>query len=143
LRSCANGSKEGAVYRPHWAFEKPARPALPAIAQQDGWVRTPIDAFILARMKKEGLHPSPEADKDTLIRRVTLDLTGLLPTPAEVKAFEKDTSPQAYEHLVDGCWRGQPMAKHGRGTGWTTRATPIPMGCTTTTAATSGPIATT
>ena len=53
-------------------------------------------------MKKEGLHPSPEADKDTLIRRVTLDLTGLLPTPAEVKAFEKDTSPQAYEHLVDG-----------------------------------------
>jgi hypothetical protein len=93
---------EGAVYRPHWAFEKPARPALPAIAQQDGWARTPIDAFILARMKKEGLHPSPEADKDTLIRRVTLDLTGLLPTPAEVKAFEKDTSPQAYEHLVDG-----------------------------------------
>jgi hypothetical protein len=94
--------QEGAVYRPHWAFEKPARPALPAIAQQDGWSKTPIDAFLLTRMKKEGLHPSPEADKDTLIRRVTLDLTGLLPTPAEVKAFEKDTSPQAYEQLVDG-----------------------------------------
>ena len=93
---------EGAVYRPHWAFEKPARPALPATAQQDGWGTTPIDAFILARMKKEGLHPSPEADKNTLIRRVTLDLTGLLPTPTEVKAFEKDTSPQAYEHMVDG-----------------------------------------
>ncbi len=94
--------KEGAVYRPHWAFEKPARPAPPAIAQQDGWAKTPIDAFILSRLKTEGLHPSPEADKDTLIRRVTLDLTGLLPTPAEVRAFEQDTSPRAYEHLVDG-----------------------------------------
>ena len=100
--------REGGVYRPHWAFEKPVRPVLPAFAQQaqqpgqDSWAKNPIDAFILARMKKEGLHPSPEADKDTLIRRVTLDLTGLLPTPAEVKAFEKDSSPQAYEHLVDG-----------------------------------------
>jgi Protein of unknown function (DUF1553)/Protein of unknown function (DUF1549)/Planctomycete cytochrome C/Concanavalin A-like lectin/glucanases superfamily len=94
--------KEGAVYRPHWAFEKPTRPALPALAQNDPWVKTPIDAFVLARLKKEGLHPSPEADKETLIRRVTLDLTGLLPTPAEVRAFQKDTSPQAYEHLVDG-----------------------------------------
>ncbi len=94
--------REGAVYRPHWAFEKPARPALPPVAQQDEWAKNPIDAFVLARMKKDGLHPSPEADKDTLIRRVTLDLTGLLPSPAEVKAFEKDTSPQAYEHLVDG-----------------------------------------
>jgi hypothetical protein len=93
--------KEGAVYRPHWAFEKPARPALPKLAADQGWAKTPIDAFILARMHKEGLHPSPEADKETLIRRVTLDLTGLLPTPAEVKAFNADTSPHAYEHLVD------------------------------------------
>ena len=100
--------KEGAVYRPHWAFEKPSRPAVPATTQQDGWAKTPgsaktpIDGFILARLKKEQLHPSPEADKETLIRRVTLDLTGLLPTPAEVRAFQKDTSPQAYERLVDG-----------------------------------------
>lgn len=93
--------KEGAVYRPHWAFEKPSRPALPAVAANSNWIKTPIDAFILARMQKEGLHPSPEADKETLIRRVTLDLTGLLPTPAEVKAFNADSSPQAYEHLVD------------------------------------------
>ena len=94
--------REGAVYKPHWAFSKPERPRLPTIAQNDGWVKTPIDTFILAKLKKEGLQPSPEADKETLIRRVTLDLTGLLPTPAEVRAFEKDKSPQAYEHLVDG-----------------------------------------
>jgi mono/diheme cytochrome c family protein len=93
--------KEGAVYRPHWAFEKPSRPALPSVDANNSWIRTPIDAFILARMQKEGLQPSPEADKETLIRRVTLDLTGLLPTPAEVKAFKNDASPQAYEHLVD------------------------------------------
>jgi hypothetical protein len=99
--------REGAVYRPHWAFEKPSRPTLPALPQQasaqpDGWAKDPIDAFVLARMKKEGLHSSPEADKHTLIRRVTLDLTGLLPTPAELKTFDNDRSPQAYEHLVDG-----------------------------------------
>jgi hypothetical protein len=100
--------KEGAVYRPHWAFEKPSRPMVPAIAQQNGSAKTPvdgtngIDGFVLARLKKEGLHPSPEADKETLIRRVTLDLTGLLPTPSEVHAFQNDSSPQAYEHLVDG-----------------------------------------
>jgi hypothetical protein len=94
--------KEGAVYRPHWAFEKPVRPTLPPTTANDAWVKNPIDAFVLARMKKEGLQPSPEAGKDTLIRRVTLDLTGLVPTPAEVRAFEQDKSPQAYERLVDG-----------------------------------------
>jgi hypothetical protein len=93
---------EGAVYRPHWAFEKPVRPAVPIVADGAGWEKNPIDAFVLARMEKEGLHRSHEADKATLIRRVTLDLTGLLPTPAEVKAFESDNSPQAYERLVDG-----------------------------------------
>jgi len=93
--------KEGAVYRPHWAFDKPVKTQPPVAAGNDGWAKTPIDAFILARLKKEGLHPSPEADKQTLIRRVTLDLTGLLPTPAEVSAFVHDKSPQAYERLVD------------------------------------------
>jgi Protein of unknown function (DUF1553)/Protein of unknown function (DUF1549)/Planctomycete cytochrome C/Concanavalin A-like lectin/glucanases superfamily len=92
--------KEGAVFRPHWAFEVPMRPALPATTG-DGLAKTPIDDFVLTRMKKEGLKPSPEADKATLIRRVTLDLTGLLPTPEEVRAFVNDASPQAYEHLVD------------------------------------------
>ena len=77
---------EGAHYRPHWAFEKPVRAAVPQV-QTAGWAKTPIDAFILRRLNKEGLHPSPEADKRTLIRRVTLDLTGLLPTPEEVNQF--------------------------------------------------------
>jgi hypothetical protein len=91
---------EGAHYRPHWAFEKPARAAVPQM-QAAGWEKNPIDAFILRRLAKEGLHPSAEADKRTLIRRVTLDLIGLLPTPEEVDHFVQDSSPQAYEHLVD------------------------------------------
>jgi len=94
--------KEGAVYRPHWAFDKPVKPQPPATSEAAVWGNNPIDDFVLARLKKEGLKPSPETDKATLIRRVTLDLTGLLPTPAEVRAFENDKAPQAYEHLVDG-----------------------------------------
>jgi hypothetical protein len=93
--------REGAVYRPHWAFEVPQRPPVPA-PQTSGWAQTPIDNFILAKLDQAGLHPSPEADRATLIRRVTLDLTGLLPTPDEVTAFMNDTSPDAYEHVVDG-----------------------------------------
>jgi hypothetical protein len=91
---------EGAHYRPHWAFEKPVRPA-PPLSQANNWAKAPIDLFVLRRLNKEGLHPSPEADKHALIRRVTLDLTGLLPTPEEVNAFVQDSSPLAYEHLVD------------------------------------------
>jgi len=95
---------EGAHYRPHWAFERPGRPAVPLavpIAQATGWAKNPVDAFVLERLNKEGLRPSPEADKRILIRRVTLDLTGLLPTPQEVNNFVQDSSPQAYENLVD------------------------------------------
>ena len=91
---------EGAHYRPHWAFEKPVRAPVPQV-KVAGWAQNPIDAFVLRRINLEGLHPSPEADKRTLIRRVTLDLTGLLPTPQEVDAFVADNSPQAYEHVVD------------------------------------------
>ncbi len=93
--------REGAVYRPHWAFELPQRPPVPT-PRTAGWVHTPIDNFILAKLEQAGLHPSPEADRARLIRRVSLDLTGLLPTPDEVTAFVNDTSPDAYEHLVDG-----------------------------------------
>jgi hypothetical protein len=97
--------REGAVYRPHWAFEVPQRPAVPT-TRTGGWVQTPIDNFILAKLEQAGLHPSPEADRVTLIRRVSLDLTGLLPTPGEVTAFVNDNSPDAYEHLVDGLLAG-------------------------------------
>jgi Protein of unknown function (DUF1553)/Protein of unknown function (DUF1549)/Planctomycete cytochrome C/Concanavalin A-like lectin/glucanases superfamily len=93
--------REGAVYRPHWAFEAPRRPAVPMPQTAAASVKTPIDNFILARLEQAGLQPSPEADKAALIRRVTLDLTGLLPTPDEVSRFLEDKSPSAYEHLVD------------------------------------------
>jgi hypothetical protein len=83
----------------HWAFRPVSRPAVPS--PRLGPVRNPIDAFVLARLEKEGLRPSPEADKVTLIRRVTLDLTGLPPTPDEVDAFLADTAPHAYEKVVD------------------------------------------
>jgi len=95
--------RQGAVYRPHWAFEAPARPAVPLPPSEDAaWVKTPIDNFIVVKLKKAGLHFAPEADRGALVRRVTLDLTGLLPTPEETLAFVTDTAPNAYEHLVDG-----------------------------------------
>jgi hypothetical protein len=90
----------GAPWKEHWAYVAPERPKLPEV--RDGsWPTSPIDRFILARLEAEGLPPAPEADKPTLIRRVTLDLTGLPPTPAEVDAFLADHSPEAYERLVD------------------------------------------
>ncbi len=91
---------EGAQWNEHWAFIAPKRPEVPAVSNQ-GWVRNPIDAFVLARLDKEGLKPSPEADRTTLIRRVYFDLTGLPPTPAEVDAFLADKAPGAYEKVVD------------------------------------------
>lgn len=90
----------GAPWEPHWSFMPPQRPEPPQVANPS-WVRNPIDAFVLARLEQEGLSPSPEADRATLIRRLSLDLTGLPPTPEEVDAFESDASPDAYEKLVD------------------------------------------
>ena len=84
----------------HWAFIAPVRPALPAVKNKS-WVRNPIDNFVLAKLEKENLTPSPEADKITLLRRLSLDLIGLPPTPEEVDTFLKDTSPKAYEKQVD------------------------------------------
>jgi hypothetical protein len=91
---------QGAPYAEHWAFVKPKRPLVPRV-KNTGWVRNPIDAFILARLEQEGLKPSPEADRYTLIRRLSLDLIGLPPAPSEVDAFVNDRSPDAYEKLVD------------------------------------------
>jgi mono/diheme cytochrome c family protein len=84
----------------HWAYIKPVRPSPPAVKNQS-WVRNPIDAFILGRLEKEGLQPSPEADKATLLRRVYLDVIGLPPSVKEVDEFLADTSPDAYEKVVD------------------------------------------
>ena len=84
----------------HWAFVPPVRPNLPQI-KNAAWVKNPIDAFVLARLEKEGLQPSPEADRVTLLRRLSLDLIGLPPTPEEVDAFLADKSSAAYEKQVD------------------------------------------
>ena len=91
---------DGAHWTEHWAFVTPKRPELPNV-KDSAWVRNGIDHFILARLEKERLKPSSEADKTTLIRRVSLDLTGLPPTPKEVDDFFADKAPNAYEKLVD------------------------------------------
>jgi hypothetical protein len=83
-----------------WALQKPLRPPLPTVKDR-AWVRNTIDAFILAKLDENGLTPAPEADRITLIRRVTFDLTGLPPTPQEVDAFVHDAAPDAYDRLVD------------------------------------------
>ncbi|MGE0103995.1 MAG: DUF1553 domain-containing protein [Blastocatellales bacterium] len=84
----------------HWAYVKPVSPAIPPVSRS-GWVRNPIDAFVLARLEKEGLAPSPEASRESLLRRVSLDLTGLPPSIEEIDAFLADKSPDAYEKAVD------------------------------------------
>lgn len=84
----------------HWAFKAPIRPAVPKVKDKR-WARTPIDHFILARLEKEGLKPSSEADKVTLLRRLSLDLIGLPPTIAEIDSFLGDKSPDAYEKQVE------------------------------------------
>ena len=91
---------QGAEWKPHWAFSPPAMPEVPAMASH-GSARNPIDAFVQARLASRGLTPRPEAPKDVLIRRASLALTGLPPTPAELAAFEADARPDAYERLVD------------------------------------------
>jgi hypothetical protein len=91
---------EGAGYQPHWAFLPAVRPLLPLV-ENNPWPRNQIDHFILHGLEAHQLAPSPEADRTTLLRRVTYDLTGLPPTPAAVGAFLADTSPVAYEKVVD------------------------------------------
>lgn len=92
--------KHGAKWEDHWAFVAPKPQALPKVKDSD-WVRQPLDRFILARLEKEGLAPSAEANKSALLRRVSLDLTGLPPTPEEQVSFLADSSPNAYEKQVD------------------------------------------
>src|SRR5258708_40198567 len=93
-------STSTAPTKKHWAFIAPVRPAAPKVNQAK-WVSNPVDAFILARLETEKLAPSPEADRPTLLRRLSLDLIGLPPTPEEIDTFINDHSPQAYEKQVD------------------------------------------
>ena len=93
-------SKTARDPKDHWGFKKPAKPTEP-ITKNNSWARNPIDKFVLERLEKEGLKPSVEADKPTLLRRVSLDLIGLPPTPQEIDEFVKDAAPDAYEKVVD------------------------------------------
>ena len=83
-----------------WAFQKVTEPAVPQVKNK-AWVKTPVDAFVLAQLESKGIAPAKPADRGTWLRRVTLDLTGLPPTPEDVDAFLKDTSPEAYRKVVD------------------------------------------
>ena len=108
--SASQGDSKSAVAEAgprHWAWRMPVRPALPQVKRTE-WPRNPIDYFVLARLEQEGLSPAPEADRYTLIRRVSLDLIGLPPSPQQVEEFVKDTRPDAYERLVDRL-----LADHG------------------------------
>jgi cytochrome c553 len=107
---------QGAEYQPHWSFIPPTRPDLPEVANH-WWGRNAIDSFVAARLEAAGLTPAPEADRSTLLRRVTLDLTGLPPTPDEVEAFLRDTRPDAYERVVDRLLASPRWGEH-RGRYW-------------------------
>ena len=88
--------------RKFWSFRPVENPPVPRVRDENAaWIKTPVDAFILARLEEKGLKPAPPADKRTLIRRATFDLTGLPPTPAEIDAFVADTSPDAFQHVVE------------------------------------------
>jgi mono/diheme cytochrome c family protein len=103
--------EQGAPTKAHWAFEAPQKPLLPSV-KTSIWPITEIDRFILARLEAEGLSPAAEAEKTTLIRRLTLDLTGLPPTLEEVDAFQADRSAQAYEKVVDRLLRSPRYGEH-------------------------------
>src|SRR5665213_1004008 len=106
---------EGAKYEGHWAYQPVIRPSVPAVGGAK--VLNPIDAFIQSKLAKEGLKPSEEANRRILIRRVTLDLTGLAPEPAQVDAFLRDRSPDAFEKVVDRLLDSQAYAEH-EAVGW-------------------------
>ncbi len=107
---------EGAAYQPHWSLIRPQRPALPAV-KNAAWPRNAIDHFILAQLEAAGLQPAAEADRRTLARRLSLDLTGLPPAPEIVEAFVNDTSADAYEALVDRLLASKQWGEH-RGRYW-------------------------
>lgn len=91
---------QGARYAPHWAFVAPRKAELPEVKAEQ-WIKNDIDRFVVSRLEQEGISPSAEADRETLIRRVSFDLTGLPPTIGEIDAYRKDQRPDAYERMVD------------------------------------------
>src|SRR5205823_6670893 len=97
--------------REFWSFRPVARPAVPAV-KDAGWVRNPVDAFVLAKLEAAGLRPAPPADKGALLRRVSYAVTGLPPTPAEVDDFLADASPDAYEKVVDRLLASRHYGEH-------------------------------
>lgn len=107
---------EGAQYQGHWAYITPTKPELPQV-RNSGWVRNPIDRFVLSELERRGLEPSPDADLRSLIRRVTLDLTGLPPRPEDVERILSDASPERYENYVDELLSRQEWGEH-RGRYW-------------------------
>ena len=111
-----NWVAQGADFPPHWSFIVPSRPSLPSVAHA-GWVKSPIDQFVLAKLEEAGLEPAPEADRATLARRLSLDLRGIPPTPEEVDAFVSDTSSDAYENYVDRLMATKAWGQH-RGRYW-------------------------
>jgi hypothetical protein len=103
--------EQGATYKPHWAFVKVEKPELPPI-QNKQWVKNEIDYFVLNKLEEAGLQPAPEAEKYLQIRRLYLDLTGLVPSPEEVDAFLADTRPDAYEKVVDRLLESKHYGEH-------------------------------
>ena len=133
--------EQGADWQPHWSLVSPQRPSLPEV-DNPHWLRNEIDRFILARLQQEGLRPSVPTDKQTLLRRVTFDLTGLPPTPEEVDAFMKDHSPGGVRkgRRAD-CWPRRATASTWPASGWMQPAMATRTACTWTTTARCGPIA--
>ena len=116
VRKVGNWVLRGASWPRHWAFAPLSRIDPTTVTVDDeGWIRTPIDRFILRRLAREGIRPSPEADRTTLLRRVSLDLTGIVPTPAEVDDFAADTSANAYEKVVDRLLQSQRFGERWAG----------------------------
>jgi mono/diheme cytochrome c family protein len=102
---------QGAEYETHWAYAPVTKPDLPEV-KNEAWVANELDRFILAKLEARGIEPSPQADKRTLLRRVTYDLTGLPPTPEQTNAFLNDPSPQAYENYVDSLLAEETYGEH-------------------------------
>ena len=114
-----------------WSFQGLGDPKVPGV-RNPGWVRTPVDAFVLHKLEEKGLEPAPRAGKLTLLRRVKFDLHGLPPTEQEIEQFLGDAAPGAFARLVDRCWPRLATGNAGAAIGWTSPATPIPAAWTKT-----------